>query len=122
MKTIRYRRGELKVVGFRFLFINYGKNVRNKYRLEITFTNEYSFPLYYGVKRPMFRNIYVLAFLLLPFKIASYLIMIAGFILHMYFDGARNFIRDKAWQNNVREFNWMNIFIIIILVIILIFK
>jgi len=33
----------------------------------------------------------------------------------MYFDGCRNFIRAKAWQNNVRFFNWANIAIIIAL-------
>lgn len=33
----------------------------------------------------------------------------------MYCDGCRNFIRDKAWQNNVRFFNWSNIIIIIAL-------
>lgn len=33
----------------------------------------------------------------------------------MYFDGCRNFIRDRAWQNNVRFFNWSNIILIITL-------
>ena len=33
----------------------------------------------------------------------------------MYFDGCRNFIRDRAWQNNVRFFNWTNIVLIIAL-------
>lgn len=35
--------------------------------------------------------------------------------LWMYYDGCRNFVRDRAWQNNVRFFNWANIAIIIIL-------
>jgi hypothetical protein len=34
---------------------------------------------------------------------------------YMYFDGCRNFIRNTAWYNNVRYFNWANIVIIITL-------
>ena len=41
---------------------------------------------------------------------------------YMYFDGGRNFIRNRAWQNNVMFFNWSNIIIIIALIFILIFK
>lgn len=40
----------------------------------------------------------------------------------MYYDGGRNFIRDTAWYQNVRFFNWANIVIIIALVLILIIK
>lgn len=41
--------------------------------------------------------------------------------LYMYFDGCKNFVRDRAWQNNVRFFNWTNILIIVVLLIITIF-
>lgn len=41
--------------------------------------------------------------------------------LYMYFDGCRNFVRDRAWQNNVRFFNWTNIVIVIILSLLLAF-
>lgn len=40
---------------------------------------------------------------------------------YMYFDGCRNFVRDRAWQNNVRFFNWANIVIVIILACLLAF-
>lgn len=40
---------------------------------------------------------------------------------YMYFDGCRNFVRDRAWQNNVRFFNWTNIVIVIILSCLLVF-
>ena len=43
----------------------------------------------------------------------SIVIILAPF--YMYFDGCLNFIRDRANQNNVRFFNWTNIFLIIIL-------
>lgn len=38
---------------------------------------------------------------------------------YMYFDGGRNFVRDRIWQNNVIFFNWSNIVIIIILLCII---
>lgn len=37
--------------------------------------------------------------------------------LFMYFDGCINFIKNRAWQNNVRFFNLMNIIILILLII-----
>lgn len=37
-----------------------------------------------------------------------------AFLPYMYFDGARNFIRDTAWYQNVRFFNWVNIVLILI--------
>lgn len=40
---------------------------------------------------------------------------------YMYFDGCRNFVRNRAWQNNVRFFNWANIVIVIILACLLAF-
>jgi len=59
---------------------------------------------------PVFGFIYSLYTFILkwPFAIIS-----APF--YMYFDGCRNFVRDRAWQNNVRFFNWANIVIVIIL-------
>lgn len=38
----------------------------------------------------------------------------------MYFDGCRNFIKDGAWQNNVRFFNWANIVFVIALLLALV--
>jgi len=40
--------------------------------------------------------------------------------LYMYFDGCKNFVRNRAWQNNVRFFNWVNIIIIVVLLLIVI--
>lgn len=45
----------------------------------------------------------------------KWLFVIISAPFYMYFDGCRNFVRDRSWQNNVRFFNWSNVVIIIIL-------
>jgi len=73
-----------------------------KSKTKSSFLNKYSLSII-GI----FYTVYVYTFKW-PFAIIS-----APF--YMYFDGCRNFVKDRAWQNNVRFFNWANIAIIIIL-------
>jgi len=42
--------------------------------------------------------------------------------IYMYFDGFRNFVRDRMWAQNERYFNWCNIFIIAGLIVWLFLK
>lgn len=70
------------------------------------FFNKYTLPII-GV----FYTIYTYTF--------KWLFAIISAPFWMYFDGCRNFIRDRAWQNNVRFFNWINIVLIIALTLIL---
>ena len=39
-----------------------------------------------------------------------------------YYDGAKNFIKNCAWQDNVRFFNWCNFIVIPLLIVWLILK
>lgn len=71
--------------------------------------------LHKGIKLPItgsFITVWCVIFNLLwiPFRLMT-------FIPIMYFDGAKNFILDGVWYQNVRFFNWSNIVIIIILIL-----
>ena len=62
--------------------------------------NRYTLPLVSIIYQIFkFSIVYPVFGLLYPFK--------------MYFDGGYNFVRDTAWYENVRYFNWCNIFMII---------
>jgi hypothetical protein len=87
--------------------------------------NRVNHNIYNGIKAHAF-NKYTLTLLSILHSLMFYFaympIAIILFIPHRYFDGARNFIRDKAWQNNVRFFNWCNFIVIPLLIVWLILK
>ena len=124
MKTLRLQKGESRIVAFTNGFITYGKNTQNNYRIEVNLfptKMEDAIKIYEGDKRPIIRNIWFLTFIfsfLLPIAYLSYPIIVFSTI---YLEGAINFVRNTAWQQSVREFNWINIIIIIVLIILLIF-
>jgi hypothetical protein len=72
-------------------------------------------------KKAIFMNKTTLSILGLFYTLYVYsikwpiVIISAPFLL--YFDGCRNFIKDGAWQNNVRFFNWANIVFVIALLL-----
>lgn len=119
MKTIRFRKGNIRVVGFENLFVSYGKNVYSKYRLEIkTPFHGIAIPLWYNKKKPYFRNISLIALLVIPFVPPVMIGAVIGTLIAMYVDGAINFIKDGACVNNIRFFGWTNIVIILLLLFI----
>lgn len=122
METIRFRKGNLKVAGFKTRFATYGKNIQNKYRLEVKLGFGVNVPLYHSDKKPMFRDLYFITVFSFPIIVLSHILIPIFYLLWNYYDGAVNFYKDGVWQQNVREFNWVNIFIIFVLSILLIFK
>lgn len=52
----------------------------------------------------------------------AYPAMAIFYSIYSYFDGARNFIRNRMWAQNERYFNWCNIFIIAGLIVWLVLK
>lgn len=123
MKMFRVVNGKYKAFGHKNRFVLYGKNTIQNYRIEIKMDAGIyglpSFKIYESKKRPIFRNICLISipfYLLLPFS----LIIVSMFLLiGMYIEGAVNFYKDTAWQNSVRYFNWANIFLILVLLILL---
>lgn len=81
---------------------NIGDTMIHKSKSKSKFLNKHTLPII-GILYTFYKYLlkYPISILVLPF--------------YMYFDGCRNFIKDMAWQNNVRFFNWSNIFLIIIL-------
>lgn len=59
------------------------------------------------------------AFVVTPLFIAFLLV---GVWVYNYFDGCRNFVRNKAWVQNVRYFNWCNIVLLLVFVVLFIIK
>jgi len=49
------------------------------------------------------------------FSILTPIPLFISFVIHSYFDGGKNFIKDGAWYQNVRFFNRTNIVLLIIL-------
>ena len=79
-----------------------------------------------SANKSMYLNKYTLPILGLLYTIYQYTLKVSLVILYvplfMYFDGCRNFMRDKSWYQNVRYFNWINILIIIFLTTYIIIK
>lgn len=123
MKTIRVRRKDKLIVGFTNGFASYGKNyITNKYQLDINWlfgSSDAMKRIWSSSKRPIFRNINILG----AFSLILSCVMFPFLVLYAtgstYINGAKNFYKDKAWVEDVREFNWMNIIIIAIQLVII---
>jgi hypothetical protein len=110
------------VCGFGNRFFRIIRNTKNDYYFYgfYDFVFEEYRTLHKGIKLPITGlqiTIWCIIFnlLLIPFRLITFLPL-------SYFDGARNFIRDTAWYQNVRFFNWMNFIALIILICVTLFK
>jgi hypothetical protein len=126
MKTIRVKTDRYTIVGITNGYASYGRNAKGKYRLEVNLDlgvwGRNKIKLYQGDKKPFFKNLWLITLITIPFvPLTIILIPIIAF-WDMYFEGAVNFVRDKAWQESVRAFNWINIVLIVVLVIWLLIK
>lgn len=81
--------------GFRILFMDYKVLYSGSGKLKIL--NPFTLSLIFCIVNLLWVPFITIAFL--PYR---------------YFDGARNFIRNTAWYQNVRFFNWVNIALILI--------
>lgn len=78
--------------------------------------------IYSGKKKMKLITPTILTFVCIIFNLLWIPFILISFFPFKYFEGGRNFIRDTAWYQNVRFFNWVNIFLIIILIVLLILK
>ena len=113
---------EKTVCGFDNRFFRILRNTKKDYYFYgfYDFVFEEYRTLHKGIKLPITGlqiTIWCIIFNLLwiPFRLTT-------FIPIMYFDGARNFIRDTAWCQNVRFFNWINFIALIIVICVTLFK
>ncbi|MBN2747171.1 MAG: hypothetical protein JXR34_10640 [Bacteroidales bacterium] len=121
MKTIKVKNSIFQISGFTNGFASYGKNANGRYRIEANLDwglgSTAFVRIYEGKKKPMFRHLGIITALLVPitplFIIAIFLLALAS----IYIEGAINFYKDKTWQNSVRAFNWLNIGLVIILIV-----
>lgn len=105
--------------------ITYGKNIHGEYRLELSYTlglDDSVIKIYGKSKKPFIKDLCLLNVVAYPLCIVCLPFLFLYGIIAIYIEGAVNFVKDKAWQESVYEFNWANIFIIVLLIIALIFK
>ena len=126
----RLKNYEKTICGIEYLLFAIIKNQKtSKYCYYISApwsTNVCDRMIYKSKSKSIVLNKYTLSFLgslytLLVCTVA-YPIMAVYIPIYMYFDGARNFIRDRAWAQNERYFNWCNMFIIAGLIVWLVLK
>lgn len=116
MKIIKLNRPKLLIRAFKLWFFTYGK-INDSYQIEVNIF-DVGLTLYKSEKKPWFRNLLILNLVLGLAAILAHIIVFIFWFFQMYVDGARNFIKDGAWVQNVREFNWINIIALIISIII----
>ena len=123
MKTIRLRRKDKLIVGFTNGFASYGRNgISNKYQLDINWlfgSNDAMKRIWSSSKRPIFRNINILGAFALMLSCVMFPFLVLYAIGLTYINGANNFYKDTSWVEDVREFNWMNIIIMVIQLVII---
>ena len=114
-KIKRFREPKRNVCAIYNRYFRIIKNSKGIYFYEFSdlFSKEYR--QFYKGKRLKFINkyfIYAVTVLYNTIGIPSLFLLYYPFA---YFDGARNFIKDGVWANNVKFFNWVNFILLIIL-------
>lgn len=123
-KTHKLKNYNKTMVGFGSLFWRISRNTDKKtyaYGFRDFTLGEYRL-LYSGEVKLKFLTPAVITFFCIIFNLFWIPFVVVTFIPYKYIEGGKNYITDSAWINNVRFFNWANIFIIIILTILLIIK
>lgn len=124
MKTIRQRKGSETLAAFKNRFVTYGKAPSGKYVIEISFSASLfrgdHIPIYVGKKKPLFRNIFIMALLSLPLFVPWCITVLFAYVLAMYINGCRNFLKNGVDITHIRFFSWVNIAVIGLLTAILI--
>lgn len=95
-RIIRHTDKNIYAYGFRIVFVGYRVLYSGKNKLKVL--NSFSLTIIFLIVNLIW--IPTITILFFPYR---------------YLDGARNFIRDTAWYQNVRFFNWINFILIIIL-------
>lgn len=121
MKTIRFKEKKLTIIGFKLFWFNYGR-LNDNYRIEAIIFKDFSIPIYISKTKPIIRNLFFLNIFFFSPIFFSKLILHVVYFIYKYIDGAKNFISNSSWYQNVRLFNNVNIILIFILIIFLILK
>jgi hypothetical protein len=110
-----------------FTIIRNQKSLNYCYYINIPWSSNAGDSLIFKSKtRLKLLNKYVLSFIGILYVVITIIIIypltIVLYPIYMYFDGLKNFVRNNAWAQNEKYFNWSNIVIIIGLIVWLILK
>jgi len=116
-KIIKIKTYSKNVFGYQNRFFRIIKNVKEDYYFYGFFdftTKEYR-QLHKGIKIPI--NGLQITIWCIFFNLIWVPFVFITFIPFAYFDGAKNFIKNSVWYANVRFFNWCNILILLIFIV-----
>lgn len=131
IKTNRFIYRGKNIVSFTNRFVKYGIGLNRIYYIMIVgvpfFSKEdLGFAIYKSKKKPIFRNINIIAaplILLAPIITPIvFILALLKFLATSYFNGLLNFVKDCAWVEGVRFFNWINFIALIISLLYIIFR
>lgn len=123
-KTTKLKDARKTMVGFGNIFWRILKNTNKDLYVYsfCDFTIRSFRVLYSGKTKIKIITPTVLTIVCLIFNLLWIPFILIIYFPYKYFDGGRNFIKDGVCYDNVGFFGWVNIFIIIILTTLLIFK
>lgn len=120
MKVLKRRSGKRTLCGFSDGVTVYGKTFFDKFSLETKWdlglfkSPDTTICLYRKDKKPKFRFIRVISVVMVLLFPVILVTAFTGALLKIYFSGLRNFVKDSAWQDNVREFTWATIVLLLL--------
>ena len=121
-KIKKFRDKKRNVCAIYNRFFRVIKNSKGIYFYEFSDFSSMEFREFYRGKRIRFLNRYVIYTITFLFNTIGVPLLFLCYYPYAYFDGARNFIKDGAWYQNVRFFNWVNLILLIVFVSITLFK
>ncbi|MBX9889548.1 MAG: hypothetical protein K2Y30_16650 [Flavobacteriaceae bacterium] len=115
-KTKKLCNYEKNVFGYQNAFFRILRNTKHDYYYYGFFdvTSQKYLQAHKGIKLRSVKP-WMLSIFSVIFSILTPIPLFIAFIITSYFDGGKNFIKDSAWYQNVRFFNWANIVLLIIL-------
>jgi len=93
------------------------KNSKGIYFYEFADFSSLEYREFYKGKKVKFLNKYAMYIITIVFNIIIIPILFILYFPMCYFDGAKNFIKDTAWYENVKFFNWVNFILSIVYLI-----
>jgi len=103
-------------------FFRIVKNSKGFYNYEFSDFLSMEFRQFYKGKKIFFLNRYVIYLITFLYNTIGVPLLFLCYYPFAYFEGMKNFIKDTAWYQSVRFFNWINFILVIVLLFILIFK
>lgn len=118
----RFREPNRNVCAIYNKFFRVIKNSKGIYFYEFVDFSSMKYVQCYKGKKTIFLNRYVIYLITFLFNTIGIPLLFLCYYPFAYFEGASNFIKDTAWYQNVRFFNWVNFILLILFLARMLFK